>query len=127
MMFLTKPGFVSFEKVSYSTLSSSKSTEGISAMVSLPNKLPMAACYSRAPCVKVHARVVNSPWQPRDEKRSRERGREAPSQRGGFSHRGFFFLKIKRRLIFTALNIHSYSKHHKIKRTKPKPTVVVVR
>jgi hypothetical protein len=88
MMFLTKPGFVSFEKAPCSTLSSRKSTEDIFAMVSLPNKLPMAASYSRAPtsaapgfspraCVKVHARAVNSPWQPRDDKRSRERGREA--------------------------------------------------
>jgi hypothetical protein len=36
--------------------------------------------------VKAHARVVNSPWQPRDDKRSRERGRGALPQRGGLSH-----------------------------------------
>ena len=53
-------------------------------------QLPMVAYGSRAPtstapgfspraCVKAHARMAKSPLQPRDDKRSRKRGRGAPA------------------------------------------------
>jgi hypothetical protein len=49
------------------------------------DKLPMVAYDSRAPTSTApdssprHTRVANAPWQPRDDKRSRKRGRGAPA------------------------------------------------
>jgi hypothetical protein len=50
-------------------------------MIAARRQAQLPASALRA-CTKVHARVVKSPWQPRDDKRSRERGREVLPQRG---------------------------------------------
>ena len=60
------------------------------AVVTASSAPPVVACDSRAltsvapgfnprACTKVHTRVAKSPWQPRDDERSPERGRGAPA------------------------------------------------
>ena len=60
------------------------------AVVTASSAPPVVACDSRAltsvapgfnprACTKVHTRVAKSPWQPRDDKCSPERGRGAPA------------------------------------------------